>query len=92
MPEYFISAEGSNAWVVSGEHTESGKPILSGDPHLDSSLPGHWYQFKATYTSNNKTVRYAGVAPPGIMMTHGKSDYYAVGLAVLQTDTQDLYK
>lgn len=50
MPEYFISAEGSNAWVVSGEHTQSGKPIVSGDPHLDNALPGHWYQFKATYT------------------------------------------
>lgn len=26
--------EGSNSWVISGEHTKSGKPILSSDPHL----------------------------------------------------------
>lgn len=25
---------GSNCWVISGNHTESGKPILSCDPHL----------------------------------------------------------
>jgi acyl-homoserine lactone acylase PvdQ len=26
---------GSNCWVVSGEHSKSGKPILSCDPHLN---------------------------------------------------------
>ena len=25
---------GSNSWVVSGEHTVSGKPLLANDPHL----------------------------------------------------------
>ena len=26
--------EGSNAWAVSGSHTQSGKPLLAGDPHI----------------------------------------------------------
>lgn len=30
---------GSNAWVVSGAHTASGKPILCGDPHLMLTAP-----------------------------------------------------
>ncbi|MFO0727337.1 MAG: penicillin acylase family protein [Myxococcota bacterium] len=30
---------GSNAWVVSGAHTKTGKPILSGDPHLMMTAP-----------------------------------------------------
>ena len=25
---------GSNSWVVSGEHTTTGKPLLANDPHL----------------------------------------------------------
>ncbi|MCF2435520.1 penicillin acylase family protein [Streptomyces thinghirensis] len=25
---------GSNSWVVSGEHTITGKPLLANDPHL----------------------------------------------------------
>jgi penicillin amidase len=31
---------GSNSWVVSGELTESGKPLLANDPHLGISAPG----------------------------------------------------
>lgn len=34
---------GSNAWVISGAHTEDGKPILANDPHLEYTLPGIWY-------------------------------------------------
>ena len=34
---------GSNNWVVAGSRTESGRPILANDPHLDASLPAHWY-------------------------------------------------
>jgi penicillin G amidase len=35
---------GSNSWVVSGELTESGLPILANDPHLDLGVPGIWAQ------------------------------------------------
>ncbi|MDQ3095541.1 MAG: penicillin acylase family protein, partial [Actinomycetota bacterium] len=35
---------GSNAWAVSGEHTESGAPLLANDPHLGPSMPSVWYQ------------------------------------------------
>lgn len=33
-------AKGSNSWVIGGNLTESGHPILANDPHLDSALPG----------------------------------------------------
>ncbi|TWG77177.1 penicillin amidase [Cellulosimicrobium cellulans J34] len=35
---------GSNSWVVSGEHTASGMPILANDPHLSLGAPGIWAQ------------------------------------------------
>ncbi len=35
---------GSNSWVVSGEHTASGQPILANDPHLALGAPGIWAQ------------------------------------------------
>lgn len=35
---------GSNNWVVSGELTESGKPLLADDPHLGLNTPSIWYQ------------------------------------------------
>ncbi|MFC2094863.1 penicillin acylase family protein [Candidatus Bipolaricaulota bacterium] len=35
---------GTNAWVVSGTHTESGMPLLANDTHLGIQLPSVWYQ------------------------------------------------
>ncbi|MCL3861254.1 penicillin acylase family protein [Actinotalea sp. K2] len=35
---------GSNSWVVAGEHTASGAPLLANDPHLSISAPGIWAQ------------------------------------------------
>ncbi|MFZ6723635.1 penicillin acylase family protein [Undibacterium sp. Ji49W] len=36
--------EGSNAWVVAGSKTVSGKPLLAGDPHIAYSVPAVWYE------------------------------------------------
>ena len=36
-------ALGSNNWVVSGAHTDSGKPLLSNDMHLGFRMPNLWY-------------------------------------------------
>jgi len=35
---------GSNSWVVSGEYTDSGDPILANDPHLSLTVPPVWYE------------------------------------------------
>jgi len=35
----------SNNWVVSGQRTTSGKPILANDPHLEGNrIPNVWYE------------------------------------------------
>jgi penicillin amidase len=35
--------KGSNNWVISGDKTASGKPILANDPHLGLTTPSTWY-------------------------------------------------
>ncbi|MFW9924443.1 MAG: penicillin acylase family protein [Candidatus Thorarchaeota archaeon] len=35
---------GSNNWVVSGNKSATGKPILCNDMHLSYNLPGIWYE------------------------------------------------
>ncbi|HKM27829.1 MAG TPA: penicillin acylase family protein, partial [Thiopseudomonas sp.] len=40
MPQF----EGSNAWVMDGSKTASGKPLLAGDPHINFSVPAVWYE------------------------------------------------
>ena len=37
-----VTEAGSNAFVLSGKKTYSGKPIVAGDPHLGINLPSYW--------------------------------------------------
>jgi penicillin G amidase len=53
---------GSNNWVVSGEHTVLGKPLLSSDMHLHHQMPNLWYE--AHLHCGNFDV--VGVTLPGI--------------------------
>ena len=53
---------GSNDWVVSGQHTVTGKPLLSNDMHLDHQMPNLW--FEAHLKSGGFDV--AGVTLPGV--------------------------
>lgn len=38
-----VDGKGSNSWVVAGNRTESGRPLLANDPHLGLSAPALWY-------------------------------------------------
>jgi penicillin G amidase len=60
--EAYSFRPGSNDWVVSGQHTVSGKPLLSNDMHLDHQMPNLW--FEAHLKSGNFDV--AGVTLPGV--------------------------
>ncbi len=55
---------GSNNWVVSGQHTVSGKPLLSNDMHLDHQMPNLWFEAHLRTTGGNFDV--AGVTLPGV--------------------------
>ena len=45
----------SNNWVVHGNLTASGRPLLAGDPHLGTSLPCVWTLQHLQYKENGKT-------------------------------------
>jgi penicillin amidase len=55
---------GSNNWVVSGQHTVTGKPLLSNDMHLDHQMPNLWFAAHLRTTNGNFDV--AGVTLPGV--------------------------
>ena len=80
--------ENSNNWVVSGARTESGLPILAGDPHLAMGMPGIWYLARLNwpdYAMAGGTV--AGV--PVIYM--GLVNNIATAATINPRDTQDVY-
>ncbi len=79
---------GSNNWVVSGEKSDSGMPILADDPHLALATPSIWYE---THLQNDEVnvsgVIFAGV--PGIIL--GRNEHIAWGVTNVGPDVQDLY-
>jgi len=42
--EAFPKGQGSNSFVISGERSATGKPLLASDPHLPLAIPSFWYQ------------------------------------------------
>ncbi len=79
---------GSNNWVVSGEKTESGLPLLADDPHLGLATPSIWMQMHLqTKDLNVSGVIFAGV--PGIILGH--NDKIAWGVTNTGPDVQQLY-
>ncbi|MFR9755497.1 penicillin acylase family protein [Streptomyces sp. TR06-5] len=88
------SGIGSNSWVVSGEHTTSGKPLLANDPHLGPHLPSVWTQMGLHCSSITKKCpfdvsgfTFSGM--PGVVIGHNQS--IAWGLTNLGADVTDLY-
>jgi penicillin G amidase len=79
---------GSNAWVVSGRHTASGKPILANDPHLGLQIPSIWYAVRL----RGDRLRVDGMTIPGLpVVVLGRNDRIAWGATSMMADTQDLY-
>jgi penicillin amidase len=79
---------GSNAWVVSGQHTSSGRPMLANDPHLEMSLPSVWYMVHLKAGDLDVT----GASLPGVpAVLIGHNRRIAWGETNLEFDLQDLY-
>ena len=82
------SGLGSNAWVLSGEHTESGKPLLANDPHLRLEVPSVWY-LAHIETPEFEVV---GSTLPGLPFPLlGQTRNLAWGFTNTGSDVQDLF-
>ncbi len=79
---------GSNNWVVSGNHTATGKPLLANDTHLELSIPPIWYEIHLTAPGWNVK----GLTLPGApLVVIGHNDHIAWGFTNNGADVQDLY-
>ncbi|WP_354682219.1 penicillin acylase family protein [Cupriavidus necator] len=87
-PPGYIEGMGSNNWVVSGAHTQSGKPLLANDPHLGLQAPALWYFARMTAPG----LDVAGATLPGLpLVVLGHNARIAWGLTNTAPDVQDLY-
>src|SRR5680860_1124712 len=85
---------GSNSWVVDGQRSTTGEPILANDPHLGISVPGVWYQvglhfrvLSAECPFDVSGFTFAGL--PGVVIGHNQQ--IAWGFTNLGPDVVDLF-
>src|SRR5699024_9359286 len=85
IPDEF---NGSNNWVIGGDKTASGKPLLADDPHLGLSTPSIWYEMSLEADDINVAdVIFDGV--PGIILGHNEN--IAWGVTNTGPDVQQLF-
>jgi len=81
---------GSNSWVISGDLTDTGMPLLANDPHLGVQMPSIWYEIGLHCLDcgvDVTGVSFAGV--PGVIIGH--NDRIAWSLTNVGPDVLDLY-
>jgi len=78
----------SNNWVVDGQWTKTGKPLLANDPHLGLWGPTTFVLAHLKLSSGN-TI---GATAPGMpFVVLGRTDHVAWGFTNARGDVQDLF-
>lgn len=80
---------GSNAWAAAGSLTESGSPLIAGDPHRLMELPGVYQQVRLACPEFDVV----GLAFPGVpgLPHFGHTGSVAWAVTNAMADYQDLY-
>lgn len=82
------SHAGSNSWVVSGEKSMTGKPMLANDPHMAFSAPSKWYVVHLKSSALDVYgMSVAGI--PAIIIGHNNSIGW--GMTNLMNDDCDFF-
>jgi penicillin amidase len=79
--------EGSNAWVVSGHRTASGKPLLAGDPHIGFSAPAVWFEAHLTAPGVELYGHFQPLNPLALL---GHNQRFGWSMTMFQNDDMDL--
>ena len=79
--------EGSNAWVVSGSRTVSGKPLLAGDPHIAYSAPAVWWEAHLRTPQFELYGHHLALNPMALL---GHNRRFGWSLTMFQNDDVDL--
>ncbi|PLZ81565.1 penicillin acylase family protein [Fischerella muscicola CCMEE 5323] len=85
---------GSNNWVISGQRTATGKPILANDPHLGVQMPSIWHEVGLHCLPKTAACPYdvAGFSFPGMAgVIIGHNDRISWGVTNLEADVMDLF-
>ena len=77
----------SNSWVIAGNRTQGGRPILANDPHLQIEFPSTWYEMHLVAAG----LDVIGVTIPGVpFVALGHNQRVAWGMTATNADVEDL--
>lgn len=79
--------QGSNAWVISGRRTQSGKPLLAGDPHIGFAVPAIWYEAHLTTPNFDLYGHYQALNPLALL---GHNAHFGWSVTMFGNDDIDL--
>lgn len=82
-----VRAMASNNWVISGEKTSSGSPILANDPHLEiNRLPSVWYEIAVRV---GEKYAYSATMPGILTLLLGRNNNLSWGTTYSFMDATD---
>ena len=81
--------EGSNAWLVSPERSNSGRSLFMNDPHISYSMPAVWIEAHISTPQFELYGHYLPLVPFAIL---GHNQNHAWGFTMSLTDDMDLYR
>lgn len=85
----------SNWWIIGGQHTASGSPILANDPHLALNTPATFIETHITSTDDRfaDPMNVVGASAPGTPVNIlGCTDFHCWGLTTNPLDVTDAYQ
>ena len=80
---------GSNAWAVSSEKSNTGRPVLCNDTHLVLNTPGIWYLNHLHSAEGFHCMGSTIPGLPGILLGHNENIAWGITLAF--TDVEDIF-
>ena len=80
--------QGSNGWVIAGDRTVSGFPILANDTHIGFSQPAVWYEAHMEYPGFSFYGHHLAGIPFGLL---GNNRFSGWGLTMFENDDSDFF-
>lgn len=85
----FPPYHGSNGWVISGQKTKSGKPILANDTHIAFAQPSVWYEAHLECPGFRFYGSFLAGSPVPLL---GHSEHGGWGLTMFENDDADFFR
>jgi penicillin amidase len=80
--------QGSNGWVISGDRTASGLPVLANDTHMGYAQPAVWYEAHIEYPGFSFYGHHVAGIPFALL---GNNDFSGWGLTMFENDDTDFF-